>query len=534
MTVVKTEDYPLHLTEVRAHFGALMAGGWVAVVLLLVAIFALADQLTRPALWREVWPDDTPITASDALRLEPEELDELDTALLGSAGRAPQQPLEHLPPIPPSVSPSGLGYRGGPRNANGGLWQGTREVSPRSEPLQRMAQCMARARCAPDEIEALGRAALPVIGTPDATTPVDPAQPGAQAGSCAYAPRAEEHNTRVPTGLLAIVMGWVPECHGAAKKMFQRFGQTLTWNLAPDMPVGPAPDLTPEQVTEGELYARFQLAKLTDHGSLSDTSRFASDMTGVIAQLQRVPSLQQAYAQAADVPALGLSMAEIRAEWLYAQARLLAQEVSPAQLGRQMQMAGLFDPEISLQPSTAMDRGRSQLQLVWCALALRAGPDARISEQAAGGSPLCLARLLEQRAALPAALVCALQVRLALRHGRWSPPECDSLENPAADPRRFMQHMAQSPAIWRDAFKTYAALPATSARGLKLRRYLDAYALPSGNRWVWMAHEHRAALAGLALALILPVSVAAYLCWVWQRQLPALQRVLSPRIELDA
>jgi hypothetical protein len=475
---VKAQDYPLHLKEVQAHFGALMAAGWVAVFIILVAIFALADQLTRPGVTREIWPDDTPIAASDALLLDPEEQEEFDTALLGSAGRAPQHPLDHLPPIPPA--------------GNAVLWQSAHEVSTRNEQLQQMGQCMARASCAPDEIETLGKSALQVIGSPAASG----------TGSCAYEPRVQDKDKRVPTGLLAIAMGWVPECRAAAQGMFQMFAEELTRNLAP------------EQVAAGELYARFQIAKLADNASIQDTRRFATDMTGVVQQVQSQPNLAKAYAELRDVPSLGLSMAEIRAESMWAQARLIAQQGTRAKLGRQMQMAGLFTPQISLlassgHDSTVLNRGRSQLQLVWCALALRAGPDAKISEPSAGGSNICLATLMEQRVALPAALVCALTVRLSLRNGRWSPPECDSLDNPAADPRRFMRRMAASGAIWRETLKTYAALPPTSGKRAKLRIYLDSYAYISGNRLLWMEHEHRAALAGLALALLLPLGLAA-------------------------
>jgi hypothetical protein len=162
---------------------ALVVGG-VAVLLVVVAA-ASVFRLTERGDGANAWPVGTPITATDALTLDQAEEESFDTALLGSPAAAPKHPLEHLPPIP------GDGHQI--------LWQTSQEVllPTKSDHIVQMIRCMGRASCDAEEIERLGRSALPVLGNPTTS-----------GGPCGYEPKTTDADKRVPFVMLAIAMAW--------------------------------------------------------------------------------------------------------------------------------------------------------------------------------------------------------------------------------------------------------------------------------------------------------------------------------------
>jgi hypothetical protein len=494
----------LHLKEARTHLKqmAVVLGG--TAVLLVVVVVASVFRLTERGDAANAWPAGTPITSADALTLDQVEQESFDRALLGSPAAAPKHPLEHLPPIPADGRQT--------------LWQTPQEalLPSRSDRIQQMIRCMGRASCDAEEIERLGRSALPVLGNPMTS-----------GGPCGYEPKTTDSDKRVPIAMVAIAMAWDPDCRTnasgsdaapSAVNLFSQFRDYVERS-----------SLKPEQKEMGLLYARFQVAKLYDSDS-PDTPRFLDEMRAIVKQVTQDARLQQAYVQLAELPAWGLSMPEIRAEYMLAQTRSLAQLGTPSHVAGEMAKADLFTPELSLQsPNTPMSLGRSHLQIVWCALALRAGTAAKVGEEASGGSNICLQTLVAQRAALPADLVCGLQVRLNLRDGNWNPPSCDS----GTDARTFMERMAESRAIWWAALKKYddRALPADQR--LPLQKYLTAYAVPSGNRMPWLLHEHLGASIALLMLVVLALVLLGYLLWAWRWRLRELQRILPPPLMRD-
>jgi hypothetical protein len=501
----------LHADEVDKERKTIMAFGLVALVVLAVAVLVTYGQLTASGPADDkTWPAGIAISA-ERLTLGAAEQEDFDRMLLGSEGDLPR--IAHLPPIVPG--------------SNVQPWYSTEGLN-RSGALQEMSRCMSQSDCTPPKLEDIAKRALQEVGVAS----VSEEHPAADApGSpCQYEPRgASSANQQVPAGLLAIVMASIQDqdCKGRAIDLFHRFHDLVTHNTA----------LTQEQKAVGQLYADFQLAKLND--GKDNAPRFQSDMDKFVDGLLKRPTLATAYASLKEDGPHGLSMAEILAESMLAHAREAAREVGPAKLGAKMagmqlpDQRKMFEEDPKLQPPrTPTSSGHAYLQLAWCLLTLRAGPDAHVPPESAGGSEVCLQTL--QQADLPQSLACGVKIRLDLRNGIWNLTRCDTGNGvDSQSSRSYMRGLAQSPGIWRDAFRSYQSFPPGDKRD-KLSKYLSAYAGPSGplNAFTWLAHEHPDRLALWLILCLLDIALAFYLVWALPRYREII-RMLSPPLELD-
>jgi hypothetical protein len=497
---------PLHASEVDTERKTIMAFGAVLVIVLAVAAVVSYTQLTASGTIDDfTWPNDVKIPADKLTLGDAEKLD-FDSMLLGTEGGVPK--IAHLPPIIPT----------------GRMWSTPEEgLSNSRGPLLDMAKCMSATDCTAQHLEELANSALPQAGT--AAGGEGHAGSGdAQSGPCQYAPRTLDRDQHLAVGLLAAVLASIQECRDTAIPLFHQFE---------DLVSQPGAHLQRESRELFALYADFQLAKLNDSMTPKDNApKFLKDMTDIVQRINSSTSLAKAYGLLQDDAPHGLSMAEIRAEYMLAQARETGRDVGPERLGARMK--GLFADDVQLEsPGTPMSRGHAQLQFVWCLLALRAGPDAHVRPEFAGGSETCL-QTLHDRTDLPQSLKCGVQIRLDLRSGIWNLQRCETGSGgDTQNSRNYMRGLARSPAIWRQALATYETLP-RGDRHDKLARYLAAYAAPSGivDAFTWLAHEHPDRLALWLLLCVAPVVLTVYLLWAVRRHEDII-RMLPPPFELD-
>jgi hypothetical protein len=326
-------------------------------------------------------------------------------------------------------------------------------------------------------------------------------------------------DVRVPTGLLAAVLAWRTECREQAIQQFRKFQVILDHNAHANM-------LQDPQLKMGRLYAKFSIAKLED-------SAFGSTMQDLPARLEEIrkvitddKALLEAYQQAQELPTWGLSMAEVRSEWLLAKSRTLALESKGRSLASEMGTADVLGPLPVIPAEQTLSPGRRNLQVAWCAIALRAGV-------AKGFSDFCLDELAQSPVIQPW-LRCAVLARAAISNGRWrtANSECDAVQQNSGQELSVTERLAQSTRVWDQALLQYD-LTATENERRVLRTYLESYAQASRRSGAWFRHEYAALFDTLLGATFVVALAWIWLIWAATVRRATLRRFLAPCVQSD-
>jgi len=447
------------------------------------------------------WPESTSIKGLEALRLSDLETALFDAAVFGNYGRSAALSLSvpRLPAMLPLPDES--------------LWQSARGAELRQEArseISLLQECMRGGACDSSMMDQRGREAAKRLGVR-----------GTSASICDLIPHEAEGDKRVPLGLLAAALSWIADCRDHAQLLLESFEQrSATSRLAV---------LQRDMAT---LYARFNRAKLKmDSGSSSD-QEYLAELRSIRAKIMG-SELRASYQSLKELERWGLSMAEIRAEWMLAEARAAASLNRGKALNERIAALQLFEPvpERRILQGDGVSAGEARLRSGWCALALRFQFANAASEAAL---PSCLVALATE-VTFPADLRCAFGARDAIVAGDWQPDAIRYCENSAStrdSAAKLLERVASRTQTWREALQRYATLPPGPDRRA-LFAYLDAYDVRTDNRVTWFRHEH----PGL-FALVVSAALAVAMGWVWWLwavlwRRKSLWRLLPPKLAAD-
>jgi hypothetical protein len=366
--------------------------------------------------------------------------------------------------------------------------------------LDALRRCADTQGCDPRQGEVLNEA-LTAVAAPAADS----------SGPCNRTARTAG-DVQVPVGLHAIVLSYFPECRDAARQRFAVLAEKIDYNIKAGMLHAP-------QSVAAQVYARLSAAKLAEPARAPGGAEFLAEIRALRALILATPGLREPYERAQELPQWGLSMAEIRAEWLMAEARELARHGRGPGLATRLNQAQLLDPHVLtlLSAAGAPALGQARLKLTWCALALRAG----VPE---GASETCLATLAH--AVSLQSLHCAVVARVAVASGRWevTGSDCsgDRDSAPETSAAGVFEQMARNHGIWGQVLQHYLHGGNDADEHARLRSYLAAYAGLSHNMLTWFRVQHPrpfvVLLAGFVVLLVGWVGLAwAY--FVRRRQL---------------
>jgi hypothetical protein len=448
------------------------------------------------------WPEGTSIKSLEALQLSEAEAADFDASVFGGYGRSGGLSLSspHLPAMLPGAEES--------------LWQSGTGAELRQQArteIGLLQECMRRGDCSPAVVDQRGREAVKRLGVR-----------GITATLCDVSPYESDGDKRVPIGLLAAALSWVGECRERAVELLTSFEQRSG-----------ASRLAELQREVATVYARFNRAKLRmDSGVSGVEQEYLAELRAIRSKLLAT-DLAEAYRTLQDQERWGLSMAEIHAEWMLAEARSAAGLNRGNALDERIGALKLFElvPARRILLGDGVSAGEARLRSTWCALALRFKFQ---NEATAGFLPSCIVALATEPT-FPAELRCAFGARDAIVAGDWQPDAiryCDNSANTRADAAKLMERVAGRSQTWREALQRYATLPPGPDRRTSFA-YLDAYAVRTDNRTAWFRHEHPA-LFGLIILAALALAVGW--CWwiwavLWRRR--ALWRFLPPELAAD-
>jgi hypothetical protein len=448
------------------------------------------------------WPEGTSIKSLEALQLSEAETADFDASVFGDYGRSGGLSLSS--PRLPAMLPG----------ADESLWQsgaGTELRQQARTEIGLLQECARRGDCSPAVVDQRGREAVKRLG-----------QRGLTASLCDVSPRESEGDKRVPIGLLAAALSWVGECRARAIELLTSFEQRSG-----------ASRLAELQRDVAAIYARFNRGKLRmDSGVSGVDQEYLAELRAIRTKLLD-SDLAEAYRTFQEQERWGLSMAEIHAEWMLAEARAAAGGNRGNALDERIAALKLFElvPPRRILLGEGVSAGEARLRSAWCALTLRFKFE---NETTAGFLPACIVALATE-ATFPPELRCAFGARDAVVVGDWQPDAiryCDNSPNARADAAKLMERVAGRSQTWKETLQRYATLPAGPDRRASFA-YLDAYAVRTDNRITWFGHEHPA-LFGLIILVVLTVAVGW--CWwlwalLWRRR--ALWRLLPPELAAD-
>jgi hypothetical protein len=280
------------------------------------------------------------------------------------------------------------------------------------------------------------------------------------------------------------------------------------------------------------LYARFNRAKLKmDNGTSSDQEYLAE--LRAIRTKSMDTNLKKAYESQQELERWGLSMAELRAEWMLAEARATASANRGKAFEERVAALQLFTPvpETRILQGATASAGESRLRATWCALALRFQFENPAAEAAL---PSCMVALATE-VTFPTELRCAFGARAAIIAGDWQPDAiryCDNSSSTRDAAAKLLERVASRSQTWREALQRYAPLgPGAERRALFA--YLDAYAVRTDNRITWFRHEHTGWFALSVSGVVLVLLGWVWWVWavVWRRR--SLWRFLPPKLAAD-
>lgn len=448
------------------------------------------------------WPEGTSIKSLEALQLSEAEAAAFDASVFGDYGRSGGLSLSS--PRLPAMLP-------GPEES---LWQsgtGTELRQQARTEIGLLQECVRRGDCSQAVIDQRGREAVKRLGVR-----------GFTASLCDVSPHESAGDKRVPIGLLAAALSWVGECRERAVELLTSFEQRSG-----------ASRLAELQRDVATIFARFNRAKLRmDSGVSGVDQEYLAELRAIRAKLLE-SDLAEAYRMLQEQERWGLSMAEIHAEWMLAEARTAAGGNRGNTLDERIVALKLFElvPARRILLGEGVSAGEARLRSTWCALALRFKFE---NEATAGFLPACIVALATEPT-FPAELRCAFGARDAIIVGDWQPDAiryCDNSANARADAAKLMERVAGRSQTWKETLQRYATLPAGPDRRASFA-YLEAYAVRTDNRTAWFQHEHPA-LFGLIILAVLAVAVGW--CWwlwavLWRRR--ALWRFLPPELAAD-
>ena len=447
------------------------------------------------------WPEGTPVKSSEALRLSDSEAALFDASVFGSYGRSAALSLAapHLPAMVPLQDES--------------LWQSARGTELRQEArsaLGLLQECTRGSVCNASMMDERGREAARLLGTR-----------GNSASICDSSPREAEGDKRVPLGLLAAALSWIADCRAHAAVLLENFEQRAATSR-----------LAVSQRDMAALYARFNRAKLELDSGSSSNQQYLAELRAIRTKILK-SDLAASYKTLAELERWGLSMAEIRAEWMLAEARAAASASRGKALDEKIAALQLFEPVPAARvlQGDGVSAGEARLRAAWCAMALRFE---FVNEASEAALPACIVALATE-ATFPAELRCAFGARDAIVAGDWQPDAlryCESSTGTRDNAAKLLERVASRTQTWRAALARYATLPAGPERRA-LFAYLDTYAVRTDNRVIWFRHEQ----PGLfALAVIAALTVAVGWAWwiwavMWRRR--SLWRFLPPQLAAD-
>jgi hypothetical protein len=488
---------PSYRDRVNSHLGVACLVLAACTGLLLLLAWPGQDRATSGT-----WPEGTSIKSLEALQLSDTESAAFDTSVFGDYGRGGGLSLAtpHLPALFPGSEES--------------LWQsqlgGELRQQARVE-IGLLDECMRRGDCSPAVMDQRGREAVKRLG-----------MRGFTASLCDVSPRETEGDKRVPMGLLGAALSWVSECRTRAAELLEGFEQRAATSR-----------LAGAQRDMATLYVRFNRAKLRlDSGATGGEQEYLAELRAMRTQLQS-GELSEAYRTQQEQERWGLSMAEIRAEWMLAETRAAAAVNRGKALEDRIATLGLFEPlpERRVLLGQQMTAGESRLRVAWCALALRFRFESPAATEAL---PSCILALATEPT-FPAELRCMFGARDAIIAGDWQPDAiryCDNSSNTREAAAKLLERVAARTQTWREALQRYATLPAGPDRRA-LFAYLDVYAERTDNRVPWFRHEHPV-LFGLILLGAASVGLGwGWWLWavLWRRR--ELWRFLPPALAAD-
>lgn len=461
-----------------------------------------------PAQDVETFPVGTSITDTAALALDDAEAERFDSDVFGTPERPEPNALGDLR-LPPKVPV--LADR---------LWlpPQSSELASRQarDALAAFERCTELVGCDPRQGGLLS-AALAAVSQPAASAQ----------GPCDVEPRTSPGAIQVPTGLTAIVLAWMPECSEQALAQFQAFRVIVEKNIR-------SHNLPPPYSDAARVYAQLAIAKLQDLQRQPGSPELVNEMRAIRKEILSRRVLRQHYEKLDEVPKWGLSMAEIHAEWLMAEARQMARAGRGRGLARRLRPLLGPDPDVleELPSDSNQSPGQSRLQLAWCALALRAD----IPE---GVSDTCLDTLASARS-FPS-LHCAVVARIAIRSGLWDrwprlDTDCSSEKegSPEESARGLLARLAGTPKVWTAALRHYLDRGIDESERASLQTYLDTHASQSTlDTLLWLAVQHPWGATTAVCALILLLAGWAALAWAYFIRRPTLYRFLPPRLQAD-
>jgi hypothetical protein len=481
-------------------------------LIMLAVLFALSVAgvflfllITSTEKSRDPWPFGTPISRIEALTLTHDEQEQLDQALfhskdeklLASIGEASLPPLV---PVPDEQITA---------------WQIVRASvfarPPVSEKLNEMRRCSSTPDCAlkplDDEKTEEFIKALSVRSDPFADI-------------CSGTPLEERqlNHIRIPRAMFAIALSRSEHCRSKAIDWFNRFLEQVR-----------KADF--QNSSRAEIFGLLAIAKLRESQREPGSAEFRRDMQVILNLVRADKDLQQAYEEFAELPAWGLSAAEIRAAALLAEARAAFAEYPGARLARQLRGRNLLPtPNQLALLQVDLSPGRTHLRNVWCAIAFR-------SEAPVGMGAQCLQALAQLP--LPPSVRCAIVARRAITGGTWRVSQDDACardgnEVAQTTTQSVLERVARSGDTWKAALARYQQTDVPASERQILAKYLESYASASWQTRVkWFAHEYPR--WSVVVVMVAGLLLACWLGLFWALwRLRSLQRFLPPRLTEDA
>lgn len=340
-------------------------------------------------------------------------------------------------------------------------------------------------------------------------------RPGSDGSPCNTVPLGSGESA---VGLHALVLSWIPDCRDQAVQRFKDLQRKLDINIK-------AGNLRAPQSLAAQLYAGFAQAKLSEDPRNPGGAGFLVEIRRL-----RQQALVLGLAPLQEQPSWGLSLAEIEAEWLMAEARERARQSQGSALAASLKTLVAQSPQVLVQLRSVarLSQGQARLQLAWCTLALRAGVPAGSSEACVGP--------LSRVVSLPR-MHCAMVARLAAIRGTWavSDSKCSDDRDgaPETSTALVFERLARDHGVWLDVLDQYLHDGGDAEKRRQLRNYLNTYAGRSGNTPRWLLVRQPLVFWGLAGLMVLAVLGAIGLAWAYLVRLPALYRFLPPPLEMD-